>query len=65
MFEMGKGIAFKKFKDSQFFRDQASVLTDSVETCVEEIEKAGDNALVCLYNGKPHERLDELRYQVQ
>ena len=62
VFGIGKGIAVKKFKDSQFLQDQASVF-NSVETSVEEIAKAGENALVCLYNGKPHEKLDELRYR--
>ena len=62
VYGLGKGIVVKKFKESQFFQLQASVFND-VDKSVKEIAKAGEEALVSLYNGKPGQKLDDLRFQ--
>ncbi len=52
----------KKFKSSRLFREQAEVF-DAQSVSSEEVIAAGEHALVCIYNGKPGEVLDSLRYK--
>ena len=61
LYGIGKGTSLKKFKSSTHFREQAKVF-DAQSAFPEDIVVAGEQALVCLYNGKPAERLDSLRY---
>ncbi|KAK3709221.1 hypothetical protein QZH41_004579 [Actinostola sp. cb2023] len=58
---LGKGVALKKVADNAEFRDQALVFIHSAASR-EDVIKAGEKALVCLYNGKVDENLDFLRY---
>ena len=44
------------------FRDHAKVFKET-NAAKESVQKAGENALVLLLNGKPGQRLDELRYR--
>jgi hypothetical protein len=59
---IGKGAALKKFVISETFLDQANVF-DTASASTADVVAAGDNALVCLYNGKPGEGLDSLRHK--
>jgi hypothetical protein len=59
---IGKPVALKKLKSSAFFRRQAAVFKRPLST-QDDIVTAGENALVCLYNGQEDERLDTLRLQ--
>ena len=52
----------KNFQSSEHFREQAKVFAKGSAT-PEEISIAGEQALVALYNGKPGESLDSLRYK--
>ena len=61
LYGIGKGTSLKKFKSSTHFREQAKVF-DAQSAFAEDVVVAGEQALVCLYNGKPAERLDSLRY---
>ena len=61
VFGVGKPVALKKLKISSYFRQQAAVFQDS-NACSGDIIAAGENALVSLYNGKPGEKLDTLRF---
>lgn len=56
---IGKGVALKKFINSPYFREQAKVF--DIDSTTDAIATAGENALVCLYNGKPGDSLDALR----
>lgn len=60
---IGKGAALKKFVSCHYFQEQAKFV--NVNSTKEAIATAtaGENALVCLYNGKPGDRLDNLRYR--
>ena len=61
LYGIGKGAALKKFITNYDFREQATVFgTPSASTT--DVVAAGENALVCLYNGKPGEGLNSLRY---
>ncbi|XP_052787427.1 uncharacterized protein LOC128222459 isoform X1 [Mya arenaria] len=61
LYGIGKGAAIKKLITSNVFRLQATVFgTSSASTA--DVVAAGENALVCLYNGKPGEGLNSLRY---
>ncbi|WAR00036.1 hypothetical protein MAR_024408 [Mya arenaria] len=52
LYGIGKDAALKKFITSYYFREQATVFgTPSASTT--DVEVAGQNALVCLYNEKP------------
>ena len=62
LYGVGKGTAIKKFQSSEHFREQAKVFAKESAT-PEEISIAGEQALVALYNGKPGESLDSLRYK--
>ena len=56
VFGIGKPLALKKLRSNAFFREQAAVFQ-------EDIRNAGDNALVCLYNGKPGDKWNTIRVQ--
>ncbi|KAA0203748.1 hypothetical protein HAZT_HAZT002769 [Hyalella azteca] len=60
LFGIGKGVPLRKLKSDQIFRKQARVFSEVATK--EEIQKAGEEALVCLYGGQPNEGLDKLRY---
>lgn len=62
IFGLGKGAALKKFISSAYFREQAKVFSHDSST-QDEILLAGENSLVCLYGGRPGQKLDILRYQ--
>jgi hypothetical protein len=62
LYGIGKGAALKKFAISETFLDQAKVF-DTASASTADAVAAGENALVCLYNGKPGEGLDSLRHK--
>ena len=57
VFGIGKSVSSKKNKSRPFVRQQAGVFKDPQATR-DAVNTAGENALVCLYNGKPGEKLD-------
>ena len=59
---IGKGASLKKFLFSHHFHAQAQVF-NNISASKEDVVAAGEKALVCLYNGKPDEGLDSLRYR--
>ena len=59
---IGKGNSLKKFRDCNHFRD-LSVAFNSPSATAEEIVTAGEQVLVSMYNGKPGETLDYVRYK--
>ena len=59
---IGKGNSLKKFRSSQHFHRQAKVF-DVQSASLEGVTAAGEQALVSIYNGKPGEILDTLRYK--
>ncbi len=59
-FGIGKGTALKKFKSSGHFRERAKVFNESASS--QDIIAAGEQVLVSIYNGKPGEILDSLRF---
>ena len=62
VFGIGKPEALKKVRSNAFFREQADVLQDPHATS-EDIRIAGENALVCLYSGRPGDKIDTLWVQ--
>ncbi|KAJ8398451.1 hypothetical protein AAFF_G00427060 [Aldrovandia affinis] len=62
LYGIGKGAPLKKFTTSSEFREQATVF-DTQSASTAEVVSAGENALLCLYNGKPGEGLDSLRHK--
>ena len=62
LYGIGKGTSLKKFKTSQHFQEQATVF-DTESAASKESFAVGEQALVALYNGKPGEKLDLLRYK--
>ena len=60
LFGIGKGVPLRKLKSDQIFRKQARVFSEVATK--DEVQKAGEEALVCLYGGQPNEGLDKLRY---
>ena len=62
LYRIGKGLPLKKFVSNTHFREHVKVF-DSLPVSKEEIVKAGEQVLVCLYNGKPEEGLDGLRFR--
>lgn len=58
---IGKGAALKMFMTSPQFVENAKAFQDSNST-KENLQEAGENALVLLYNGKLGQRIDDLRY---
>ncbi|KAJ8377274.1 hypothetical protein AAFF_G00261830 [Aldrovandia affinis] len=61
LYGIGKGAPLKKFTTSSEFHEQATVF-DTQSASTAEVVSAGENALLCLYNGKPGEGLDSLRH---
>lgn len=61
LYGIGKGTPLKKFTTSSDFRKQAEVF-DTHQASPADIILAGENALLCLYNGKPGEGLNTLRH---
>ena len=59
---IGKGNSLKKFRDCNHFRD-LSIAFNSPSTTAEEIVTAEEQVLVSMYNGKPGETLDYVRYK--
>ena len=55
------GYLLKKFLVSPHFRDQANAVNDK-SASKKDFVKAGEKALVCLYNGKSDEGLDSLSF---
>ena len=62
IYGIGKGASLNKFVNSEHFRQQALVF-DNLASTVDEVKTACENAIVCLYGGKPGQTLDQLRYQ--
>ena len=62
IYGIGKGNSLKKFKSSEYFREQAKVFDNELSSCI-EISKAGEKALAFFYNGGPCDSLDSLRYK--
>jgi len=62
LYGIGKGTSIKKFQSSAHFQEQAKVFAKESVTH-EEIFIAGEQAIVCLYNGKAGESLDSLHYK--
>ena len=58
---IAKVAALKKYANSLHFREPAMVFNFS--STVDDIVVAGENTLVSLYEGKPGEKLDGMRYQ--
>jgi hypothetical protein len=62
LYGIGKGAALKKFAIIETFLYQTKVF-DTASASTADVVAAGENALVCLYNGKPEEGLDSLRHK--
>ena len=60
MFGIGKGAIVKKFKTNAALQQAADVF-DLVSSTPNDIESAGEKALVAIYNGKKEETLNTLR----
>ena len=60
-FGIGKAASLKKF-ESTYFQNQAKFF-DSEMVAIDDLTRAGENALVELYGGKRGEELDSLRYR--
>ena len=59
LYGIGKGLPLKKFVSDTHFLEHVKVF-NSVPASKEEIVKAGEQVIVCLYNWKPEEGLDGL-----
>ena len=62
LYGIGKGISLNKFKTSSHFVQQAKVF-DVQSMSADDVVTVGEKALVIIYNGKPTDTLDSLRYQ--
>ena len=60
LFGIGKAAVLKKFRTNKALQQTAKVF-DSVSASAEEIQLAGEKALVIMYNGKKDETLNALR----
>ena len=60
-FGIGKSAPLKKFCDFSYYREQARKF-DAVDTCADDVVKAGENAQVAMYGGRQGESLDSLRH---
>ena len=61
LYGIGKGVLLKKVITDTHFQKQADIfLANSTH---DEIEEAGEQALICLYNGILNEGVDTLRYK--
>ncbi|KAK7485546.1 hypothetical protein BaRGS_00023234 [Batillaria attramentaria] len=61
LFGVGKGAAFKKVRDKQIV--EAAATFERSTASPDDVECAGHQALVCLYNGEPGGSLDVLRHR--
>ena len=61
VFGIGKGMALKKMISDNYLKEQAVKFTGV--TSKAEIIQAGEEYLLCLYNGAPYEGLDYLRFR--
>ena len=61
LFGIGKAHAVDALKQKKVFRDCAAEFMKP-SASKEEIGGAGERALVCVYGGKPHQSLNDLRY---
>ena len=59
---IGKGNSLKKLRDCDHLRDLAEAF-NSPSATAEENSTAGEQVLVTIYNGKPGETLDFVRYK--
>ena len=62
LYSIGKGKSLKKFRENNHFRSHAEVF-NLPSASIEEISAAGEQVLVTMYNGKPGESLDFIRYK--
>ncbi|KAK7507778.1 hypothetical protein BaRGS_00000743 [Batillaria attramentaria] len=62
MFSIGKGGSLKMLTCKIAIQDASKVFSKSSST-VEEVISAGENGIVCLYNGNSDDSLDGLRYK--
>ena len=62
LYGISKGRPLKKFVSDTHFREHVKVF-DSLSVSKEEIVNAGEQLIVCLYNWKPEEGLDGLRFR--
>jgi len=58
---IGKGAALKKIQSNAHFLEQAKIFSHQAAK-KEDVVRAGEKALLYLYNGMPEESLDSLRY---
>ena len=61
LFGIGKGVPLRKLKSDLLFREQAYVFSSFATK--DEVHKAGEKAIACLYGGQPNESLDKLRHR--
>ncbi|KAK7495705.1 hypothetical protein BaRGS_00013152 [Batillaria attramentaria] len=62
MFSIGKGGSLKMLTCKIAIQEASKVFSKS-STTVEEVISAGENGIVCLYNGNSDDSLDGLRYK--
>lgn len=62
LYSVGKSAALKKLNSSTYFSGLLATF-NTPGASKEDVMTAGENALVCLYNGQPGETLDILRLQ--
>lgn len=62
IYGLGKKLSVTKIKSDTVFHDQAKVFIISGAS-KDNIISAGEAALVCLYNGKSHQSINDLRYE--
>ena len=59
---IGKGASLKKYQTNNSFREQAMVL-HSRSASTHDVTRAGERALVIIYNGRSTDTLDSFRHQ--
>ena len=59
---IGKGASLKNYQTNNSFREQAIVL-HSRSASTHDVTRAGERALVIIYNGRSTDTLDSLRHQ--
>ncbi|KAG1711224.1 hypothetical protein GQR58_002605 [Nymphon striatum] len=62
LYSIGKSAALKKLNSSAYFSGLLETF-NTTGASKEDVMTAGENALVCLYNGQPGETLNKLRLQ--
>jgi len=63
LFGIGKAVSLKKVMKNAHFCKLADIFSGDVDISQEDIIKAGESALVCLYGGSEKDNLNTLRYQ--